>query len=81
VIDLSTEDVGKIFRFKIRARTYNGDTVDTNALSVALASLPLKPTNPPSSIAAITDTRTLGILIDLFDSTLNGGSEITLYEI
>jgi hypothetical protein len=38
----------------IVASNYAG-TVYTNALSVALASLPSKPLNPPTSISAITD--------------------------
>ena len=78
---MSAGTEGLIYKFKVRATTYNGDFVDTNALSVALASLPSKPKNGPESIAEITDTKTLGIRFDLFDSTLNGGSEITLYEL
>ena len=81
-IDLSAEGtLGLIYKFKVRATTYNGDYVDTNSLFVALASLPSQPSVAPWSIAEITDTKTLGIRFALLDSSLNGGSEITLYEV
>ncbi len=47
-IDLSSFGiVGLIYQFKVQTYNFNGDTAETNALSVALASLPLKPSLPP----------------------------------
>ena len=45
VVDMSLHGgvVGLVYKFKVRAHNINGDFVDTNALSVALASLPDKP--------------------------------------
>lgn len=81
LIDLSVSGtVGLIYKFKIRAENYAG-TVDTNALSVVLASLPDKPTIPPTSDPLITNQSTLGVYIELFTSVNNGGSEILNYEI
>ena len=81
VIDLSVGGtIGLIYKFKIKAENYAG-TVDTNALSVVLASLPSKPTNAPTSDLDITNESTLGIQIDLFTDTNNGGSPILNYEI
>ena len=55
VIDLSADGVvGKIYRFKVRAINAAGYT-DSSSLSVALASLPSKPENPPTSDASLTD--------------------------
>lgn len=55
IIDLSVSGtIGLIYKFKVRAENYAG-TVDTNSLSVVLASLPSKPTNPPTSNPEITD--------------------------
>jgi hypothetical protein len=80
-IDLSlTGTVGLIYKFKVRAENYAG-TVDTNALSVVLASLPSKPTNDPTSNPEITNESTLGIQIDIFTDANNGGSPILNYEI
>lgn len=56
-------------------------SIDSNALSVALASLPDKPSVPPTSNASITRQDRLGIVITPLDSTTNGGSEIILYEL
>jgi hypothetical protein len=78
---MSSFDIGTIYKFYIQAYNYNGDTVETNSLYVALASLPDKPTNPPTSDPSITDMSTLGIVIELLDFSMNGGSEITLYDI
>lgn len=64
----------------MRATNYAG-SVDTNSLSVALASLPDKPSISPTSDASLTDTATLAVVIDLFTSVNDGGSEITLYDI
>ena len=49
VIKLTAGVEGRIYKFKIRAYNYNGDYVDTNYVSVALASLPDKPITPPIS--------------------------------
>jgi len=46
--------IGRIYKFMIVASNYAG-TIQTNALSVALASLPSKPNNPPTSISSITN--------------------------
>jgi len=54
-IDLSVNGViGNIYKFKIRAINIMG-TVDSNAISVALASLPSKPLTVPVSIASGTN--------------------------
>jgi len=82
VIDMSAGTIGKIYKFKVRAENINDDYVETNALSVALASLPSKPLSAPTSDSTITNMHTLGVNIELFSSVdLNGGSEIHLYEI
>ena len=47
-VDLSaTGIVGLIYKFNVATYNYNGDSIQTNALSVALASLPSKPSSPP----------------------------------
>jgi hypothetical protein len=82
VIDMSLETVGLIYEFKVRAENINDDYVDTNALSVALASLPSKPETSPTSDPLITNMFQLGVYIDLFAAEeMNGGSEILNYEI
>jgi hypothetical protein len=48
---------------------------------VALASLPDKPSIAPTSVASMTNPSTLAVVIDLFTSLNDGGSEITLYDI
>ena len=54
-IDLSVDGViGNIYKFKIRAINIMG-TVDSNAISVALASLPMKPLNVPVFIPSGTN--------------------------
>jgi len=54
-VDMSADGVvGRIYKFKIR--TYNVvGYVDSNALSVALASLPSKPSTVPVSIPSGTN--------------------------
>jgi hypothetical protein len=82
VIDMSAGTIGLIYEFKVRAENINDDYVDTNALSVALASLPSKPITPPTSDPLITNMFQLGVYIELFATEeLNGGSEILNYEI
>jgi hypothetical protein len=83
VIDLSTAGVvGLIYKFKVRADNINGDYVDTNALSVALASLPSKPLQGPVSDPSLTNMFQVGVQFDLFSTEeMNGGSEILNYEI
>jgi hypothetical protein len=55
LIDMSaTGVVGRIYKIKIRSSNYEG-TTDSNSLSVALASLPSKPTNIPVSDPEITN--------------------------
>jgi hypothetical protein len=81
VVDLTTGGVvGTIYKFKMQAYNKSG-FIESNALSVALASLPSKPTTAPTSDPAITRQDRIGIKISAFDSTLNGGSEILLYEV
>jgi hypothetical protein len=54
-IDLTADGViGNIYKFKIRAINIMG-TVDSNAISVALASLPSKPLTVPVSIPSGTN--------------------------
>jgi len=54
-IDLTVDGViGNIYKFKIRAINIMG-TVDSNAISVALASLPSKPLTVPVSIPSGTN--------------------------
>ena len=54
-IDLSaTGTVSNIYKFKLRVRNMAG-YVDSSALSVALASLPSKPTSPPATDVASTN--------------------------
>ena len=55
--------------------------IESNSLSVALASLPEAPTNAPYSDDDVTDTKQIKIVIDTFDATNNGGSSILKYEI
>lgn len=81
IIDMSTVGVvGQIYKIKIRASNYEG-TTDSNSLSVALASLPSKPLNTPVSDSEVTNQVRIGVIIEIYDSTNNGGSEITNYEI
>lgn len=72
--------IGRIYKIKVRAINYAG-FVETNAISVALASLPSKPSIPPTSNPQITNQNTLGVFIELFTNENNGGSEIFNYEI
>ena len=56
-VDLSSvtgADIGKIYKFKIRATNVNGFT-ESSALSVALASLPSKPSTIPVSVPSGTN--------------------------
>jgi hypothetical protein len=46
--------VGLIYKIKIRSFNYEG-SVDSNSLSIALASLPSKPTSIPVSDPEITN--------------------------
>ena len=80
-IDLSADGVaGLIYRFKVRAINYAGYT-DSSSISVALASLPEKPGTPPISNLEVTDESRIGISIETFDETNNGGSPILIYNI
>jgi hypothetical protein len=80
-IDMSVDGViGNIYKFKIRAINIMG-TVDSNAISVALASLPSKPSTVPVSIKSGTNQYQLTAQIATFDSTMNGGSPILNYDI
>ena len=72
--------VGTVYKFKVRATNYAG-SLDSSALSVALASLPAKPTTPPTSDPQITGQDRIGIAIAAFDDSLNGGSPILIYNI
>lgn len=72
--------LGLIYKIKIRSSNYEG-TTDSNSLSVALASLPSKPSSIPVSDPEITNQVRIGVVIEVFDSTNNGGSPITNYEI
>ncbi len=72
--------LGLIYKIKIRSYNYEG-TTDSNSLSVALASLPSKPSSIPVSDPEITNQVRIGVVIEVFDSTNNGGSPITNYEI
>lgn len=72
--------LGLIYKIKIRSSNYEG-TTDSNSLSVALASLPSKPSSIPVSDPEITNQVRIGVVIEVFDSTNNGGSPITKYEI
>ena len=76
----STGVVGLVYKIKIRSFNYEGST-DSNSLSVALASLPSKPSSIPVSDSEITNQVRIGVVIQVFDSTNNGGSPITNYEI
>ena len=71
VVDMSLHGgvIGLVYKFKVRAHNINGDFVDTNALSVALASLPDKPAQAPASDPSVTNMFTLCVDIDLFDDT------------
>ena len=56
IIDMTVEgEVGLIYKFKVRTTNFNGDYTESNALSVALASLPSKPQVPPTSNPNITN--------------------------
>lgn len=79
-MDLSTGTVGNVYKVKLRAYN-NAGYIDSSALSVALASLPSKPTLPPTADSAGTNQYQLKILINTFDSTNNGGSAILNYQI
>ena len=80
-IDISADGiVGLIYRIKVRALNAAGFT-DSSSLSVALASLPLKPDTPPESVLSITDESRIGIEIETFDDVNNGGSPILIYDI
>ena len=72
--------IGRIYRFKVRATNYAGYT-DSSSISVALASLPDKPSTTPTSNDSITDESRIGITIETFDETNNGGSPILIYNI
>jgi len=80
-IDLSAVGViGNIYKFKIRAINIM-ETAETNALSVALASLPSKPSTIPVSIPSGTNQYQLTAQIQPFDASNNGGSPILNYDI
>jgi hypothetical protein len=80
-IDMSTGGViGNIYKFKIRTHNIVG-YVDSNALSVALASLPSKPSTVPTSIPSGTNQYQLKAQIETFTSVNDGGSPILNYEI
>lgn len=80
-VDLSADGVvGRVYKFKIRTFNVNGYT-ESSALSVALASLPSKPSTVPTSIASKTNQYQLTAQITPFDATNNGGSPILNYEI
>jgi hypothetical protein len=79
-LDMSAGVIGQIYKVKVQATNYAG-SVQTNSLSVALASLPQKPSVSPISEASLTSPTTLAVVIELFSATNDGGSEITLYEI
>jgi hypothetical protein len=70
--------LGNIYKFILRAFNAAG-SVDSSAISVALASLPAKPTVPPSVVPTGTNPNQLQILIGTFDATNNGGSPILNY--
>lgn len=55
-IDMSSATQGAIYKVKARATNYAGH-VDSNFVSVALASLPAKPLQSPESIPSITNTQ------------------------
>lgn len=80
-VDLSAGVAGLIYKFRVSAYNFNGDTVYTNALSVALASLPSKPSSPPQTDAAITGQTRVAVTIAPFTDADNGGSPILNYEI
>ena len=81
VIDMTIDgEVGKIYRIKVRALNYAGFT-DSSSISIALASLPEKPDIPPISNPSVTDESRIGITINTFDETNNGGSPILIYNI
>lgn len=46
---------GSVYKFKVRTTNINLDYLDTNALTVALASLPSKPLTPPISNPDVTN--------------------------
>lgn len=80
-IDLSEDgNIGSIYKFKVRATNYAG-TQDSSALSVALASLPAQPQTPPTSNPDITGQDRIGVEIEAFDGTMDGGSPILVYNI
>jgi hypothetical protein len=79
-LDMSSGVIGQIYRVKVQATNYAG-SVQTNSLSVALASLPQKSSVPPKSETSLTGPTTLAVVIELYSESNDGGSEITLYEI
>lgn len=80
-IDLSSDGVvGRVYRFKLRVINYAGYT-DSSSLSVALASLPDKPSTEPAADSSITDQTRIGIEFTTFDETNNGGSPILTYNL
>jgi len=54
VISMATSVIGRTYKFKVIAENYSG-TISSSALTVAFASLPSKPLNPPISNPNITD--------------------------
>ena len=72
--------LGRIYKFKIEAINNAGSSF-SNALSVALASLPDKPSTIPYADPDGTNQYQLKILIDTFTSANNGGTPILNYQI
>lgn len=71
---------GATYWFKIWAYNDAG-YVDSDPLSVILASVPVKPTNGPYSDASITDETKLMVLFDPIPPLNTGGSNIVSYEL
>lgn len=71
---------GATYRFKIWAINDAG-FVDSDPLSVILASVPVTPTNGPYSDALITDETKLMVLFDPIPTGNTGGSNIISYEL
>ena len=61
-LDMSAGVIGQIYKVKVQATNYAG-SVQTNSLSVALASLPQKPSVSPRSEACLTSPTTLAVVI------------------
>lgn len=59
----------------------NAGYIESSALSVALASLPSKPSTSPSADPTVTNQYQIKIDIATFTSANNGGSAILNYEI